>query len=95
MNEEQPIKFEANSKFSRLDSAIKLGNRVNAWRLAPFLIAGVVLTPIIVVTFSIFTPADDVWRHLVETTLLSLLINTFWLCFGVVMGAVILGTSLA
>ncbi|WP_430230262.1 ABC transporter permease [Nitrosomonas communis] len=40
-------------------------------------------------------PADDVWKHLVDTALFTLLINTFWLSVGVVVGTSLLGVSLA
>ena len=66
-----------------------------SWRLFPFLIAALVLVPISVVISSFFTPAGDVWLHIVETTLPRLLTNTFWLAIGVVSGTVLLGVSLA
>lgn len=66
-----------------------------SWRLLPFLVAALVLVPIGVVVSSLFTPADDVWQHIVETTLPRLLVNTFWLALGVVSGTVLLGVSLA
>ena len=66
-----------------------------SWRLFPFLIAALVLVPIGVVVSSFFTPAGDIWQHIVETTLPHLLINTFWLALGVVSGTVLLGVSLA
>lgn len=66
-----------------------------SWRLIPFSIAALVLVPVCVVIFSLFLPADDVWQHLVEATLPRLLINTFWLALGVVVGTLLLGVSLA
>ena len=65
------------------------------WRLIPFLVATLVLIPVGVVVSSFFAPASDVWRHLVETTLAGLLVNTFWLALGVAAGAASLGVSLA
>jgi len=55
----------------------------------------VVLLPVAVVVSSFLTPAGDVWRHLVETTLADLVANTFWLALGVGLGTVVLGVSLA
>ncbi len=66
-----------------------------SWRLLPFLVAALVLVPVGVVVASFFTPANDVWQHIVETTLPFLLVNTFWLALGVVSGTVLLGVSLA
>ena len=65
------------------------------WRFIPFTTAVTVLLPVVVVFSSFWVPTDDVWRHLVETTLLTLIINTAWLAFGVVIGTAILGVSLA
>ncbi|MEO6563106.1 MAG: iron ABC transporter permease [Nitrosospira sp.] len=53
------------------------------------------LIPVGTVISSFFAPASDIWQHLVETTLASLLINTFWLVLGVASGTVLLGVSLA
>lgn len=65
------------------------------WRLIPFLVAALVLAPIGTVVSSLFAPTGDVWEHLVETTLASLLVNTFWLALGVASGSALLGVSLA
>lgn len=69
--------------------------RVTVWRLIVFFIAALVLVPISVVFSSFFTPENDIWLHLVETTLPGLLLNTFWLSLGVVVGTTLLGVSLA
>lgn len=65
------------------------------WRLVPFLVAALVLIPVGTIIASLFAPAGDVWQHLVETTLVGLLANTFWLALGVASGAAVLGVSLA
>lgn len=65
------------------------------WHLAAFLIAGLVILPIGVVLSSVVSPADDVWRHLAETVLGDLLLNTLWLVVGVAAGTAALGISLA
>ncbi len=67
----------------------------SGWCLIPFLVAALVLIPIGTVLSSFFDPASDIWQHLVETTLPGLLINTFWLALGVVIGTALLGVSLA
>ena len=65
------------------------------WRLVPFIAAALVLAPVGVIISALFAPASDIWQHLVETTLLSVLVNTFWLALGVVGGTAVLGISLA
>ncbi len=68
---------------------------IDKWRLAAFAIAGLVTFPLLVVLSSVFTPADGVWRHLAQTVLGDLLLNTLWLVVGVATGAAILGVGLA
>jgi iron(III) transport system permease protein len=65
------------------------------WRLIPILTAAIVLIPVGTIISSFFAPANDVWQHLVETTLPALLSNTFWLALGVACGVTLLGVSLA
>ena len=65
------------------------------WLLVPYLAAALVLAPVGIIMSSLFAPASDIWQHLVETTLPLLLINTFWLAIGVILGTSLLGTSLA
>ncbi len=75
-----------------------LSNRyrsITGWQLIVFFVAAVVLIPVGVVISSLFSPASDIWQHLVETTLPGLLNNTFWLALGVIAGTTSLGVSLA
>jgi iron(III) transport system permease protein len=65
------------------------------WRFIPVLVAVLVLIPVGTVILSFLAPAGDVWQHLVETILPSLLINTFWLTLGVAVSSALLGVSLA
>jgi iron(III) transport system permease protein len=68
---------------------------LSGWRLVPFLVAALVLVPVGTVISSLFAPSGDIWRHLVETTLPGLLVNTFWLVLGVAAGTAAIGVSLA
>lgn len=65
------------------------------WRWVPFIAAALVLAPIGVILSSVLAPADEIWQHLFETTLIPLLLNTFWLVLGVIIGTALLGISLA
>jgi iron(III) transport system permease protein len=69
--------------------------QVTRWQLAATFIACLVLAPLVVVLSSLFSPADGVWEHLVETVLIELLTNTVWLVLGVGIGTAVLGVSLA
>ena len=66
-----------------------------SWRFIPVLVAVLVLIPVGTIILSFLAPAGDVWQHLVETVLPSLLINTFWLTLGVAVSSALLGVSLA
>ncbi len=68
---------------------------LSGWGLIPVSIALLVIIPLAVVLFSLFTPSDDAWRHIVDTLLGRLLLNTFWLSLGVLSGTALLGVSLA
>ena len=71
------------NKLTSLSRYLSSNHRpVSVWRLIPFLVAALVLIPIGTILSSFFAPTSDIWQHLVETTLLSLLINTFWLALG-------------
>jgi iron(III) transport system permease protein len=72
-----------------------LNVNVRLWRLASFTVAAIVAAPILVVALSWFTPAGDVWRHLVQTVLGELLLNTVVLMLGVGGGVFLLGAGLA
>ena len=72
----------------------ELGIR-RAWRVFPFLVASIVLVPVCVVFASFLSPDDEIWQHLISTTLPNLLTNTLWLSLGVIVGTSLLGVSLA
>lgn len=94
MSNEKYIAIEEKAtKASRLFCSLR--RTVSIWRLIPFLVAALILIPVVVVFSSFFMPANDVWQHLVETTLTGLLVNTFWLSLGVIIGVALLGVSLA
>lgn len=68
---------------------------IDRWGLAVFLIAGIVIIPLAVVLSSLFTTYDEVWTHLIQTTLADILINTVFLTLGVAVGTSVLGVGLA
>ena len=46
-----------------------LNVNVRLWRLASFVVAGIVAAPVLVIALSWLTPAGDIWRHLAQTVL--------------------------
>lgn len=65
------------------------------WKIIPFAIAALVMVPVCVVVASIFSTEDEIWQHLIATSLPRLLTNTLWLALGVMIGTSLLGVSLA
>ncbi len=68
---------------------------LDRWQSAALLLAGLVLAPLGVVLFSVFSETNDVWLHFVHTILMTLFTNTLWLMLGVAFGTAFLGVSLA
>ncbi|HET6498834.1 MAG TPA: iron ABC transporter permease [Coriobacteriia bacterium] len=58
-------------------------------------IAGLAVLPVGVVAASLLTPTYDVWRHLWDTILPRMMLNTALLLGGVAIGTLVLGTGLA
>jgi iron(III) transport system permease protein len=69
--------------------------RPSAWRLFSALFAAAVMIPLSIILLSFTKPAGDVWRHLSQTLLTELIINTLKLAIGVGTVTAILGVSLA
>ena len=65
------------------------------WRLAALLVSLITLVPLLVVLLSLFSPQPEIWDHLRDSVLPDLLVNTFWLAFGVACATGFLGVSLA
>ena len=76
-------------------SALLRRDFYTGWRLVILVVAALVIAPLSVVLLSWRAPAVEIWTHLVDTLLVDLLVNTFWLVTGVSLGTVLLGVSLA
>ncbi|MBM3224211.1 MAG: iron ABC transporter permease [Candidatus Tectomicrobia bacterium] len=76
-------------------SGVQGGRWVSIWSLLALTIAAGVSVPLLAVLSSFLTPAGDVWRHLWQTQLLELILNTLGLLIGVGVGTVLVGTGLA
>ncbi len=70
-------------------------NQVDGWRLAALALSICVVLPLAVIFYFLLQPELDIWRHLVETLLAELVINTVILAAGVLTGTFFLGVSLA
>ena len=69
--------------------------RRQGWRLATLPIALSVLLPVLVIFWSLFSPAPEIWEHLSEHLLWDLVSNTFWLVLGTAIGTLLIGVTLA
>ena len=65
------------------------------WQLVSLPIAGLVLLPLLVIFSGWLHPESEIWRHLAETILADLVINTLILLLGVMFGVLLIGVSLA
>ncbi len=72
-----------------------LNVNVHYWRFFSLVVAVLVLIPVAIIFSQWFVPAGDVWRHLVDTVLTELIINTITLVLGVGIGVLIMGVGLA
>ncbi len=67
----------------------------SGWQCFTLIIALLVFIPLSILAFAWLEPAWDIWRHLQETLLSRLLLNTLTLVVGVSTGTLLLGISLA
>ncbi len=67
----------------------------NSWHLISFALAAIVLMPLLIIALSWLSVESEVWQHLTETVLGTLLRNTLVLLFGVGCGVMLIGVSLA
>lgn len=68
--------------------------RPDLFQLTALGLAGIVVVPIGVILSSVFQPEREILRHLVDTVLSTLLLNTLYLSSGVLVCTAILGVSL-
>lgn len=81
-----------------MSSTVSSGNDAFLWRLAAYIVAAVVLLPIVMIFLqwgTIGLGEQEVWRHLLDTKLDRLVLNTIVLVLGVGFGVTLLGVSLA
>jgi iron(III) transport system permease protein len=69
--------------------------RLNRWGIFALAIAALVAVPVVVVFSFVFTPANDVWRHLADTVLPRYIANTLWLMLGVGVASLTTGVTTA
>lgn len=68
---------------------------VTSWRLLVITLSLLLALPVIVIFSYLFTPADEVWRHLSDTVLWDYLFNSLILMLEVALGTLLFGVSTA
>lgn len=77
------------------DPAPNFRRRLNFLTIASVLVAAMVMMPLLLVFSGWLQPESEVWKHLAETLLADLIINTLVLLAGVAAGVLLLGVGLA
>lgn len=71
------------------------GGKFRGWHLCTLVLAILVAVPLVVIVSSWLEPQTAVWRHLAETVLNRLVVNTLILALGVSAGVLVVGVGLA
>ncbi|ARU01322.1 ABC transporter permease [Yoonia vestfoldensis] len=69
--------------------------RIDPWSVGAFVIAATVMMPILAVIWFALTPTENIWPHLISTTLPRYLSNTFVLMLSVGAITAVVGTGTA
>lgn len=67
---------------------------IDRYKLVIWLLAGMVLVPLATIFATFLHPEKEIWAHLVESQLTSLLVNSLRLCLGVGLFTLVVGVSL-
>lgn len=79
----------------RLSFFRRTWHRISAWHLLSLLLAAMVAWPLLVIFSAWLQPESEIWRHLADTVLVDLVVNTLVLVLGVIVGVLVLGVGLA
>nr|WP_321364097.1 iron ABC transporter permease [uncultured Celeribacter sp.] len=83
------------SNAARRHGGLARVSRLSPWSAGAFVIAGLVLMPLIAVVWIAFHPSENIWPHLMATTLPRYMKTTAFLAFGVAGLAACVGTGSA
>lgn len=74
---------------------LRVWRRFSAWHLLSLILAAMVAFPLLVIFSAWLQPESEIWRHLADTVLVDLVVNTLVLVSGVTLGVLVLGVGLA
>jgi iron(III) transport system permease protein len=69
--------------------------RIDGWKTGSAVVASAVMLPLVVLSLSVLRPETDIWRHLSDTLLPGLVLNTAVLAAGVLTLTALLGVGLS
>jgi iron(III) transport system permease protein len=87
-----PSRSTSAGRISRIQ---RIRNRISIWHVLSLMLAATVAWPLFVIFSAWFQPESEIWRHLADTVLAGLVVNTLVLVFGVMTGVLVLGVGLA
>lgn len=67
----------------------------SGWAIATWIVAALVVLPVLVVLGSVFTDVGEIWAHLAETVLTTYITNSLVLMVGVAIGVSVIGVGTA
>ncbi len=68
---------------------------IDLWRVGAFCVAAMTILPVLAIGFLAFFPRENIWSHLLTTTLPTYIFNTLWLLFGVGTSTLVIGVVTA
>ena len=69
--------------------------KINYWRIGAFTVAGLTLLPVFTILFLALFPSENIWHHLISTTLPIYVVNTLILMSGVGISVLLTGVATA
>jgi iron(III) transport system permease protein len=75
--------------------ALRISSRIDGWSIGAALIAAMVLLPVMAVVWLAFHPTENIWPHLLSTTLPRYMTNTLVMMAGVGVLTATIGTGAA
>ena len=74
---------------------MKHPHKINYWRIGAFTVAGLTLLPVFTILFLALFPSENIWHHLISTTLPIYVANTLILMSGVGVSVLLTGVATA
>ncbi|SMR83290.1 iron(III) transport system permease protein [Aliiroseovarius halocynthiae] len=80
---------------TQIEASARVWHRINVWSIGAFVIAFLVVLPILSILWLAFTPEENAWPHLMATTLPRYVTNTVVISLSVGIASASVGTGAA